>query len=34
MKDLTDKQQLIISFITDFIMEKGYPPTIREVALG
>lgn len=34
MKDLTDKQQQIISFITDFIMEKGYPPTIREVALG
>jgi len=30
-KDLTDKQQLILNFIKDSIIESGFPPTVREI---
>lgn len=31
MKDLTDKQQAVLTFITTIIKERGFPPTIREI---
>lgn len=31
MKDLTEKQQFILQFIESFILDQGYPPTIREI---
>jgi repressor LexA len=31
MKTLSDRQQRILSFIHDFLEEKGYPPTIRDI---
>lgn len=31
MKDLTDKQQAVLAFITAIIKERGFPPTIREI---
>lgn len=31
MKGLTDRQQQILDFITSSILERGYPPTIREI---
>ncbi|AOP34955.1 repressor LexA [Leptospira tipperaryensis] len=31
MKDLTDKQQAVLTFITAIIKERGFPPTIREI---
>ncbi len=30
-KDLTDKQQNILIYIEEYIVEQGYPPTIREI---
>jgi repressor LexA len=32
MKDLTEKQELVLKFISDSLREKGFPPTIREIA--
>jgi repressor LexA len=32
MKDLTQKQKQILDYITGFIKEKNYPPSIREIA--
>jgi len=32
MKDLTEKQETIFSYVEDFIARQGYPPTIREIA--
>ncbi|MBE7440466.1 MAG: transcriptional repressor LexA [Spirochaetales bacterium] len=32
MKDLTEKQQTIFTYVEDFIIRQGYPPTIREIA--
>lgn len=31
-KELTLKQRELLDFLKDFIMEKGFPPTLREVA--
>ena len=31
MQGLTDRQQQILDYITEWIMERGYPPTIREI---
>ena len=31
LKSLTDRQAAIFSFIKEFAMEKGYPPTIPEI---
>jgi repressor LexA len=31
MKTLSERQQRILSFIRDFLEEKGYPPTIRDI---
>ncbi|HMV41895.1 MAG TPA: transcriptional repressor LexA [Leptospiraceae bacterium] len=31
MKELTDKQELVLKYITNIIKEKGFPPTIREI---
>lgn len=31
MKNLTEKQEKILDFISKFIVESGYPPTIREI---
>lgn len=31
MKDLTDRQKLILDFIAASIRERGYPPTLREI---
>lgn len=32
MKDLTEKQTLVYDFIKEYIMIKGYAPSIRDVA--
>ncbi|MBG82394.1 MAG: repressor LexA [SAR202 cluster bacterium] len=34
MKKLSEKQELILSFIQDFIYENDYPPTIRDIQNG
>ena len=34
MKSLSPKQESIIKFITEFIGDNGYPPTIRDIAAG
>ena len=34
IKSLSSKQENIISFITDFLRDKGYPPSIRDIAAG
>ena len=34
IKVLSSKQENIISFITDFLRDKGYPPSIRDIAAG
>jgi len=34
MKELSQKQQNILSFIDNFLAEKGYPPSMREIAQG
>ena len=31
MRDLTDRQQQILDFISQSIMDRGYPPTLREI---
>jgi repressor LexA len=31
MKDLTDRQKMILEFISSSIRERGYPPTLREI---
>ena len=32
MKELTDRQKQVLSFIADYIKKNSYPPTIREIA--
>lgn len=32
MRDITDRQREILTFITRYVSEHAYPPTIREVA--
>lgn len=32
MQPLTDRQQQVLSFITSFLADKGYPPSQREIA--
>lgn len=32
MRELTEKQNAILTFIQSYIQEQGYPPTIREIA--
>ncbi len=32
MRELTEKQNAILTFIQGYIREQGYPPTIREIA--
>ena len=34
MKGLTERQRLVLDFITTFAKEHGYPPTIREIGAG
>ncbi len=34
MKKLTDRQQLVYDFITDYFEAQGMPPTVREIAEG
>ena len=34
IKSLSPKQEQIINFVTTFIHDKGYPPTIRDIAAG
>ena len=34
MKALLSKQQYIINFIRQFLTDRGYPPTIRDIASG
>lgn len=31
MKKISDKQQKILNFITEFTAEQGYPPSVREI---
>lgn len=33
-KSLSPKQERIIKFVTEFLDDKGYPPTIRDIAAG
>jgi repressor LexA len=32
MKELTPKQEKVFSFLKDYLLEKGFPPTLREIA--
>ncbi|MCL2764684.1 MAG: transcriptional repressor LexA [Treponema sp.] len=32
MKELTDRQKQVLSFIADYIKSHSYPPTVREIA--
>jgi repressor LexA len=34
VKALSSKQEQIINFVTEFLRDKGYPPTIRDIAAG
>jgi repressor LexA len=34
MRDLSVKQQQIIDFIRNFLADKGYPPTVRDIVNG
>jgi repressor LexA len=34
VKSLSPKQEQIINFVTEFLDDKGYPPTIRDIAAG
>jgi repressor LexA len=34
MSDLTERQQDILDIIRDGVMKKGYPPSVREIALA
>lgn len=31
-RDLTERQRILLEFIIDYITERGYPPSIREMA--
>lgn len=33
-RNVSEKQQLILDFITDSICSKGYPPSVREICLA
>ena len=33
-KSISLKQERIINFVTEFLQDKGYPPTIRDIAAG
>jgi repressor LexA len=33
-KSLSAKQERIINFVTEFLQDKGYPPSIRDIAAG
>ena len=33
-KELTDRQNEILTFIKDYLKENGYPPTLREIGKG
>lgn len=33
-KSLSSKQEHILNFISDFLRDKGYPPSIRDIAVG
>jgi len=34
IKSLSPKQERIIKFVTEFLHDRGYPPTIRDIAAG
>jgi len=34
MRELSDKQRRILDFMGDFLDEKGYPPTVRDILKG
>ncbi len=34
IKSLSQKQERIINFVTEFLHDQGYPPTIRDIAAG
>ena len=34
MKGLSDKQQRMLNFINEFVDDKGYPPTVRDILRG
>lgn len=34
VKSLSAKQERIINFVTEFLQDQGYPPTIRDIAAG
>ena len=34
MKGLSDKQQRMLDFINEFVDDKGYPPTVRDILRG
>jgi len=34
IKSLSPKQERIINFVIEFLNDKGYPPTIRDIAAG
>src|SRR4030042_688695 len=34
MKPLSAKQQRILTFVSEFIVERGYPPTVRDIQSG
>ena len=34
MKSLSDKQQRMLNFINEFVDDKGYPPTVRDILRG
>ena len=34
MKDLTEKQKNVLKFICDHILNIGFPPTRREIAIN
>lgn len=33
-KSLSSKQEHILNFINDFLRDKGYPPSVRDIAVG
>ena len=34
MARTTDKREAILRFITDFMRNQGYPPSVREICAG
>ena len=32
MKGITERQQQVLNFISDYTAENGYPPTVREIS--